>query len=295
MATSVPNSKFSSHARSISLPSSHPLLASAEGQLQRLKSSENASSSSHASACQKLDGLKNLYECLDDVLQLPFSQQQILTHQRFGNWEEGILDGSLRLLDICSNVREIYSQMKESVRELESSLRRKRNGELAKEINTYMTSKKHLNKLISKCYKELKNCNLAVVNKDFETVPLVKLIKEVHEVSLVVMKSTLSFVSPSKIGSQQRSRSLFSKLLVQHKSASFEGDSDIAAIEKIDNDLHLLNINKKSNKDRDLQMQNLVKGLQALDCSIQKLTEVLEIVFRLLLKTRVSLLNILNN
>lgn len=53
----VSNAKFSSHVRSF-----------AEEQLERLKSSEGQSSSCPcASASQKLDGLKNLYECLDDV------------------------------------------------------------------------------------------------------------------------------------------------------------------------------------------------------------------------------------
>ncbi|KAL3514844.1 hypothetical protein ACH5RR_027561 [Cinchona calisaya] len=157
MATSASNLKIFSHARSISLPtSSHPLLASADEHLRRLKSSEGAS------ACQKLDGLKNLYEYLDDVLQLPLNQQEVS-----GKWdeEEVILDVSLRLLDICGAVKEIYSQMKESVQTLESSLRRKRSGDhLANEVEKYMFSKKQLNKMMCKCYKELKraekNCSI---------------------------------------------------------------------------------------------------------------------------------------
>ncbi|CDP11115.1 unnamed protein product [Coffea canephora] len=269
--------KFSSHTRSISLPSSsHPLLVNAEEHLQRLKSSEAASSPSHSLACQRLDALKNLYECLDDVLQLPLSQQALSNDQE-------VLDGSLILLDICGAVRDIYSQVNESVQELESSLRRKRNGHLADEVSSYMISKKQLNKMISKCYKELKkaekNCNLTLVNKDSEKVPLVDLIKEVRETTLTVLESTLSFLSPSKAGS------LVSKLL--RKNASSKGHSNIAAMEQIEMELHLLNKNK-SNVD-------VVKGLEALESSIQELAEMREIVFRLLLKTRVSLLNILNH
>ncbi|XP_027166453.1 uncharacterized protein LOC113766457 [Coffea eugenioides] len=275
--------KFSSHARSISLPSSsHPLLVTVEAHIQRLKSSEVASSTSQLLACQKLDGLKNLYECLDDVLQLPLSQQALSN--------EDVLDGSLMLLDICGAVRDIYSQMKETVQELESSLRRKRNGDLANEVSSYMISRKHLNKMISKCYKDLKkaakNCNLEAVNKEAEKLPLVNLIKEVQEVSLSILESTLSLVSPFKAGSQPKGWSLVSKLL-QHRTPSSEGHSNSAAMERIEIELHLINKNK-SNKD-------VVKELEALDSSIQELAEMLEIVFRLLLKTRVSLLNILNH
>lgn len=130
MATSIPNPKFSSHARSISLPSSsHPLITNVEEHLRRLNSSGDASSSSHTLACQKLDGLKNLYECVDDVLQLPLSQQ-VLYHERSGKWEEEVLDGSLLLLDVCGSVRDIYLQKEESIQEVESSLRRKRGGEV---------------------------------------------------------------------------------------------------------------------------------------------------------------------
>ncbi|KAL3514848.1 hypothetical protein ACH5RR_027565 [Cinchona calisaya] len=270
--------KFSNHSRSISLPSSsHPLLVTAEEHLQRLKSSSEAASS-HASACQKLDGLKKLYECLDDVLQLPLSQQ-VLSHERSGKWEEEVLDGSLRLLDICGTVKDIYSQMKESVQELQSSLRRKGTGDM-------VTPKKHLNKLISKCYKELKKAENSNKDSEIQIVPLVSLVKQVQEVSLPVMQSLLFFLSGSKSRSQPKGWSLVSKLL-QQKRASSEGDSDIAAIEQIENQLYLLN-SKNSNKD-------VIKKLQEVDSNIQELAEVLEIFFRLLLKTRVFLLNILNH
>ncbi|CDP17672.1 unnamed protein product [Coffea canephora] len=287
MATSIPNPKFSSHSRSISLPSSsHPLIVTAEEHLQKLKSSEGASSTSHSLACQKLDGLKNLYEYLDDVLQPPLSQQA-LSNERLGTWEEEVLDGSLRLLDICGALRDIYLQTKESVQELESSLRRKRSGNLDNEVCSYMICKKNLNKMISKCYKELKkaekNCNLAVVNKDSA---VLNLIKEVQVVSLPVLESVLSFLSGSKAGSHPRGWFLVSKLL-QQKRASQGGDSSIAAIEQIEIQLHLLNKNK-SNKD-------VLEKLEGVGSSIEELAEVLEIVFRLLLKTRVSLLNIVNH
>ncbi|XP_027063979.1 uncharacterized protein [Coffea arabica] len=288
MATTAPNKKFSSHSRSVSLPSSsHPLILTAEEHLQRLKSSEAAPSTSHSLACQRLDGLKNLYE-LDDVLQLPLSQQAF-SSERPGKWDEEVLDGSLRLLDLCGAVRDIYSGMKEIMRELESSIRRKRSGDLAHEVSSYMISKKHLKKMISKIYKELKkaeNCNSTVVNKGSEDVPLVNLIKEVQLVSLPVLEYVLSFLSGSKAGSQPKGWSFVSKLLEQKRASSKE-DSDIAAIKQIEIQLDLLNY-KKSN-------QEVIKKLEEVDSSIEELAEVLEIVFRLLLKTRVSLLNILNH
>ncbi|XP_071940003.1 uncharacterized protein [Coffea arabica] len=218
---------------------------------------------------------------------LPLSRQA-LSSERPGKWEEELLDGSLRLLDICGEVRDIYSRMKEIMQELESSIRRKRSGDLAHE-SSYMISKKHLNKMIRKVYKELKkaeNCNSTVVNKDSEDVPLVSLIKEVQLVSLPVLEYVLSFLSGPKAGSQPKGWSFVSNLLEQ-KRASSKPDSDTAAIKQIEIQLDLLNY-KKSN-------QEVIKKLEEVDSSIQESAEVLEIVFRLLLKTRVSLLNILNH
>lgn len=286
MESIVANSTLSSRSRSISLPSSsHPFILSLEQNLGRLRSSENASTSS---TCQKLDGLKNLYESLDDVLQLPLSQK-VFSHERNGKWEEEILDGSLRLLDICGTVKDIYFQMKETVQELQSSLRRKRFGELDSEVDTYMISKKRLNKMIFRCCKELKkaekNCTLELTDKE---VDLVKVIKQVQEVTLTTLESAVSFISGPKAGSQPRGWSLVSRML-QSKTTSCKEQSDNAGIQKIEAELLLLK-NKKPNQENDL-----LKQLGASDENIQELVEILEVVFRLLLKIRVSLLNILNH
>ncbi|KAK6939247.1 Protein BPS1, chloroplastic, partial [Dillenia turbinata] len=118
--------KMSCHTRSISLPSrSHPLTATLEDHLCRLRVSKASSSSS---ICCRLNDLKDLYGHIEDLLQLPQTQQS-LSQKRNEKWVEEVIDGSLRMLDICSTTREIFSQMKESIQELKSSLRRKRRGE----------------------------------------------------------------------------------------------------------------------------------------------------------------------
>ena len=91
-----------------------------------------------------------------------------------------------------------------------------------------------------------------------ERVPLVSLIEKSKKLVLTVLESTLSFVSPSK---ERCQRSLVSNLL--HKKASSEGHSNVAAVEQLEIELHLLKKNK-SNTD-------VVKGLAALESSIQEL------------------------
>ncbi|KAG5613577.1 hypothetical protein H5410_024858 [Solanum commersonii] len=99
------------HVRSTSLPTAaHPLIVCAEEQLQRLKSSEGTSTSSNSMICQKLDGLRKLYDCVDDVLKLPISQQ---VHEKHAKLLEQVSDVSLNVLDTFSIIKETFSQMKE--------------------------------------------------------------------------------------------------------------------------------------------------------------------------------------
>ncbi|KAB5557751.1 hypothetical protein DKX38_008660 [Salix brachista] len=116
------------HARSISLPSiSHPLNLSVEEQLDGLRSSQKTSSSVY----RKLSGLKILYVCVEDFLQLPLTRQTLSNEQHKERAEE-VLSGSLLL--------------------------RRKGGEssLASEVEAFMISRKQLNKSICKRFRNLK-------------------------------------------------------------------------------------------------------------------------------------------
>ncbi|KAF8377726.1 hypothetical protein HHK36_031110 [Tetracentron sinense] len=237
MSASLAIHKTPCHVRSISLPSrSHPLIANVVEQLDRLRASEAIFPSSPSSIGHNLEIVNDLYECVDGVLQLPLTQQAF-SHERNENekWVDEVLDGSLRLLDVCGTTGDVLSQTKDCVQDLESSLRRREGGEfgLANKVGTYMISRKKTKKVVCKCLGDLKR-----VDKE---------------------------------------------------------EADINEIEKADVAVYALN-NKKSCKEIDVvQVQNVQKQLEALESSIQDLEEGLESVFRRLIKTRVSLLNMLNH
>ncbi|XP_050205242.1 uncharacterized protein LOC126655219 [Mercurialis annua] len=257
------------HIRSISLPSTyHPLTVSLEAQLYKL----NASQSS-LSIGQKLAGLKELYECVDDFLQLSLTQQSLSRE----NSVEEALNGSLSLLDICSNTRDFFSQMRECLQALELSLRRSRNG-----VEAYMTSRKTLNKLICKYLRSFKKQGKNSKSNS-ESANIAVLLKSVEEISISMFESILSFISPPKSKSKL---SIFSKLL-QSKSALQEDEVEANEMEKIDAELLIL----KSNN----QPTNILKELEALEMSLKEAEEELECVYRRLVKIRVSLLNSLNH
>ncbi|XP_050207228.1 uncharacterized protein LOC126656660 [Mercurialis annua] len=255
------------HIRSISLPSrSHPLTLSLEEQLSKLNTSQSS-----LSLGQKLSGLKELYECVDDFLQLSLTQQS-LSHE---NSVEEALNGSLCLLDMCSNTRDFFSQMRECLQGLELSLRRSRNG-----VEAYMASRKTLNKLICKYLRNFKKQdNNSKSNSDSADITV--LLKGVKEISVSMFESILSFISQPKAKSKL---SIFSKIL-QPKTALREEEVETNEMEKIDAELLIL---KSSNL-------TILKELEALEMSLKEAEEDLECVYRRLVKIRVSLLNSLNH
>ncbi|KAL2468129.1 hypothetical protein Fot_51654 [Forsythia ovata] len=90
---------------------------------------------------------------------LPSLQQALVDENRANE----LLDGSLKLVDICGIARDVIFLTKESVQELESSLRRNRG------IDAYMTSRKKIDKMVKKCIQNLKSfdpCSTSLLNKD---------------------------------------------------------------------------------------------------------------------------------
>lgn len=283
MDTFTEISKAACHVRYSSLPSkTHPLAAFVEEKLASLRTSSG-------SAGQKLGGLKDLYERVDDLLQLPLTQQA-LSHEHQDKYLEEMLDGSLRLLDVCGTTRDVYSQMKESMQELESSLRRKRGAEsiIENEVQAYMNSRKRLSKVISKCLKKMSKERTAFpLDKDSDLVVVVRMLKEAEEISLTVFQSLLSSVSLSKTRSRHAGWSIMSKLL-QSRQVTCQAEAYANEVDKVD--AELLNLIGKTTSI--VEMQKLLKGIKALESSIQQSEEELECIYRGLLKSRVSLLNL---
>ncbi|GAA0160231.1 hypothetical protein LIER_39003 [Lithospermum erythrorhizon] len=293
--------------RKISLPSpSHPLLGCVEQNLQKLKSSKGALS---ISVCQQLNGLKTLCESLNDALHLPLGQLEFSKQCR-SKWQEHVLDCSIELLDMCGEISECFSKFKEGVKELESSVRRRRSSEKSghdddHEVEAYMKSKKKLNKMVSKCLKDLKRGEKHYCSRVYKDVSsdhsglngslMVNLLKGIQQISFTILGSCLSFIFPSKVASKSKLSgwSLVSKFLQERKVVSFEGNNEeveVNQILRIDSSLVQI-IQKNFNP---LHLENMLRNMKTLEFDIEEIEKELDVVFRLLLKTRVSLLNIFN-
>ncbi|XP_074364226.1 uncharacterized protein LOC141705051 [Apium graveolens] len=234
-----------SHSRSISLPSRpHPSAEDVGEHLCRLRSSDATSTSS---LCTKLSGLKDLYECLDDFLKLP---------NVHSNDSEEVLGASIRLLDLCNLTKDAFSQMRASVQDLESSLRR-READVSCKVGRYLICMKKVNKMISKSLASFKKSQN---KKCKETSAIVSLLREVEVVSITIFESLFSSLVPAKEASKQNRWSL-----------AF-----------------------KSTQSKHVHEVSDLKCLRELNTNMQHCEEDLECVFRCLIKTRVSILNFSN-
>ncbi|PON61492.1 hypothetical protein TorRG33x02_281400 [Trema orientale] len=279
-------SKSNYHVRSNSLPSkSHPVIEECNDLLIRLGEASQATSSSFI--VQKLGGLEDLQLCVEKLLQLPLSQQAFV-QGRQEKWVDELVDGSLRLLDICSTAKDAILHTKECAREIQSIMRRKVS--LENEIKKYSASRKVMKKAIQKALTSLKGVesksSFSPSSKDGEITALVSLLREVEAVSLATFESLLSFISGPKAHSKLGGWSLVSKL-VQGKRVCC-AEEVVNEFAKVDATLHCLTSNDTSKPDQAmLELKNL-------EMCVQDFEERLECLFRRLIKTRVSLLNILN-
>ncbi|GMI68533.1 hypothetical protein like AT2G17080 [Hibiscus trionum] len=290
MATIPSNIQTGYRTRSNSFPSrSHPLTSEVDEHLSRLASSESTSTSS--SLNHKLGRLQDLHDCIEKLLQLPFTQQSLSQEQQRARVDE-LLNGSLKLLDVCSMAKDALLQVKECALELQSVLRRKRGATkgFANEVRKYLTSKKAAKKAILKALKNLKhkeNKQSAVIN---ETGSIVSLLREVQAVTLNVLQSLLIFTFAPEKESHMSRWSLVSKLL-HTKRVSGEGEEQMNEMEIAEASL----LSLATSKSDMMQIEKVQNELKLSESCIQDFEEGVEGLFRRMIKVRVSILNTLNH
>ncbi|XP_058782969.1 uncharacterized protein LOC131657608 [Vicia villosa] len=295
MAASSPfNTKSNFHGRSISLPSRpHPLILKCNQHLETLLRSSNETSSS-SSLFHKIDGLRDLIESVENLIQLPLTQDALIReHQE--NWVNNLLDGSLRILDVCSSAKDAVIHTKECTRELQSIIRRRGGGtEVTAEAKKFLTSRKVVKKAISKALTNLKdntkNCNVLSTNKDYQTLSLIKLFQDVEVATLSTFQTILQYISGTTQSKSNRWSSI--SKLIQTKRVACSLVADESEFAQVDVALQSFLFAKTGKPEAINDLQN---HLEKTECCIQDLEEGLEFLFRRLIKIRVSLLNILNN
>ncbi|KAL6492976.1 hypothetical protein OROGR_032735 [Orobanche gracilis] len=259
------------HSRSNSFPSqTHPIMNDVGNHLDMLKASLATSTFSIRA---DLAGLVDLHDGINSLIRMPLVQQA-LAHEQSENWMSELLEGSLRLVDLYGFSRDIVRLTKESVQDLESAIRRKADG-----IDSYGASRKKINKMINKCVKNISNNS----KRDSSTLPPVaKMLKEAESLDLSILKYVLVLLSGEKGKSNHIHWSLLSK----------RARTAVVGQETCPEDLCYLNIHKSR---KSIDSKKILKHLKASETSVQEIEEGLEVLFRSLVKTRVSLLNALSS
>ncbi|EYU40466.1 hypothetical protein MIMGU_mgv1a019954mg [Erythranthe guttata] len=278
MAFSPLQSKTLHHNRSLSLPcKSDPSISHFNEKLSTLVRDSEASFSS---LNNRLNNLKNLYTETDDLLMLPHIQQECEE-----KWVDQILDGYISLLDACTTVKDLVSNTKEDLQELLSSLRRSKDS--ANGVRCYLSSRRKSKKIIQKCLKDLRSNFTSIINASSETTGVACTLKETELAAVTVFESLLSYLNGAKIQAKRSGWSIVSKMMQSKKVVSEDEGANVNEFEKIDGLLQTSVENE--------QVEQITTHLKGMDSSIQSLEQELESLFRQLIRSRVSLLNILNH
>ena len=280
------------HVRSISLPSrSHPSTLRIEDELNRLKTWEASSLSTSESICAGLSGLEDLYQCMDDLLNMA-STQQVLSQYQHEKCIDDLLDGSVRLLDICGIARDYMFQIKEHVHALQSALRRRKgDSSIENSIVNYSRFRKEMKKQGKKLITELKQMDnklgaSPLLDQDHHVSAVIRVLREVNVMNTSIFQSIFSFLA-APVSSKKTRWSLVSKLMHKVVISCEEKQENVNELESVDVALcrHTSDVEK---------MQIAHKRLVAWESSIEGLENRLECVFRHLIKARTSLLNIIS-
>ncbi|GMI86320.1 hypothetical protein like AT2G17080 [Hibiscus trionum] len=286
--------------RSFSFPArSHPSTLRLEAELSKRRCWQGASSSNAETLSTSLFGLAELYICIEDLLNLPLTHQA-LTQPHNEEWENALLDCSLKHLDLCSNTRDAVLSMKQSARELQSALRRSKAGELSIEsnISCYIASRKTMKKEIANSLASLKQMDdmfgdFPQLEHDRHLSAVAALLKEASLITASIFHTFLSFLSPSMLKPKLKPSkwSLASKLVRK-------GSADKQKMNELDRvDVAVSNLLLQGSKadSEETKILSALLNLESLDAVFESFEEGLECLFRSLLHARVSFLNILSH
>ncbi|XP_004509415.1 uncharacterized protein [Cicer arietinum] len=284
------------HVRSISLPSrSHPSTIRVDEELNKIKVWEGTSTSTSTSIHTSLSLLEDLYISLEDLLNTS-SIQHVISHHRGKKCVEEVLDGSMKILDICGITRDTMLEIKENVKSLHSSLRRRKNdSSVERSVAQYKFFTKKMKKNANKLITSLKHMDRqvgvsSILELDHHFVCVIRVLREVIAINLSILQFILSFLTISSSKSKSKKWLLVAK--VMHKGViTCEENSQNA------NELQCVKVALRSLLSDVTDGEKLKAAherLKALENVIESVEIGLENLFRRLIKTRVSLLNIIS-
>ncbi|KAJ9165885.1 hypothetical protein P3X46_020701 [Hevea brasiliensis] len=225
------------------------------------------------------NALRNLHNSANDLLHSP-EIQQVLVHQKQEIWVHQVSEASLTMLDVCSISKDVLLLVKEHLLDVQFTLRRKifsHQLNINAKIAAYNHYRKKLKKATLKCLRSLKGMKnkSPVVTSDISTTDhkltvVVEVLKEVLVITISTVESLLSLISIPWLDQKSTKGSFRSKFFSSGGRKLYEICDETA-------------------------LQSAKKRLEAVEIAIEDLEAELDCIFRRLIQTRSSLLNILTN
>ncbi|KAJ4963867.1 hypothetical protein NE237_023806 [Protea cynaroides] len=237
------------------------------------------------------NALRNLHDYANDLLQLP-ATGYLLIHHRHEKWVDQVAEGSLRILDICATTRDVLLLVRDHLQDLQSAFRRRSvvSG-LENKINTSNFSRKKMKKEMLKCLQSLKQMKSNYVPSPVSNLSVVvDVIQQVQVTTISILDSLLSFMSMSRVKASSNRRSFIFKIMPVKRVASAPEENVMGGMVRLDTAFSVLHGNNFNlcDKTATKQLEMWKKGIEDLEVE-------LEYMFKRLIQTRVSLLNILNS
>ncbi|KAL5168714.1 hypothetical protein HKD37_11G030814 [Glycine soja] len=270
------------HVRSNSFPTgSHPSSIRVEEELSKLKTWEATSTSTSKSIFTGLSLLQDLHIGLEDLL-IVASTQKLISNYQGEKCIEELLDGSVRILDVCGITRDTMLQIKENVKSLHSTLRRrKRDSSIEKIIAEYNFFSKKMKKNAKKMMTSLKKMESKfgvspLLNQDQQLVPLVRVLREVIVMNMSIFQSLLTFLAVPASKSKATKWLFVAKLMHKGVIACEEKQENCNELQCVEVSLSTL-LSEGTNA---AKMQAARERLETLENAIESIKNALEIVFR---------------
>ncbi|PWA62906.1 hypothetical protein CTI12_AA245230 [Artemisia annua] len=242
-----------------------------------------------------LVGLAELYVSIDELVQSPQTKQAFSRKQN-GTLVEDILEGSIGLLDLCCTLKEMAMLMKENTQILQSALRRKGGDSIAaSQISVYLCFKKKAKKSIVKSLETLKHLekkmgSFLFLDADHHVLTISKVLGEVNSLTISIFKCLLIFMSTKS--KPVNGVHLLSKFLSKSSSTHYNNSTFVNEVETVDMAITSLHRSARNNEMKNVEVQMSIKKLQILDVTIDGIETGLALLFRRLVQSRASLLNI---
>nr|XP_043633437.1 uncharacterized protein LOC122604627 [Erigeron canadensis] len=294
-------SKFSikNQTKSISLPCrSHPTTYEIEELLNKIKT--EATSPTMYSG---LSHLTRLYKCMNNLL-TSSTTQVLMSHEQKKKWVDELVDESVKFLDICRSISDMILEFKDHSRDLYSCLRRKKGDMISVSIMKYNCFRKKMKKDVRGLISSLKQVDnmitsgdggLVVIDSDnHQLAAMIRAVIGVGEVTILVLESLLMFFCVPV--SKPNKWSLVVSKLTHKGMVTYEDQHEhrmlVNECEQFDDALRILCKNGSTCEVGNVEIAQC--RLERLEAEIETMESGLESLFRHLVQTRVSLLNIIS-